>query len=342
MAWIHRETFNKGRFINIKSNLTYMCKDNTALVSIIIPCYNYGKYIEKCIQSALDQTYKNIEVIVVDNGSTDDSLKKINKFYNNEKIKIIKLDKNIPPGGSSKSAVGIAIKESSGEYISLLYADDWYLPEKINKQILLFNNSSSSIGVIYCHGYTFSESSKELNKFEHQSVCGYVFHDYLLNGDVVIPIAPLVKRYCYDIIGLDNIWTGSEYDFLVMSQYVDFDFVNDYLVVMRMHDNNDAKNLHSVYNRVVRYHKKALLNKNSVKRGGNFIKRRISKDLLEYGMTFIVINDLKMAKEAIFGAIKAYPLSLFRIKMILSLLSIMVIPRAILKQLLSYRKKSLW
>ncbi len=68
-------------------------KSKPPLVSIIIPCYNYGQYINKCIQSALDQTYENIEVIVVDNGSTDNSLEKINSFSNNEKVKIIKFKK---------------------------------------------------------------------------------------------------------------------------------------------------------------------------------------------------------------------------------------------------------
>jgi len=64
------------------------------LVSIIIPCYNYGQYIEQCVKSALNQEYKNIEVIVVDNGSTDDSLKKINTFSHDKRVKIIKHGKS--------------------------------------------------------------------------------------------------------------------------------------------------------------------------------------------------------------------------------------------------------
>ena len=63
------------------------------LVSIIIPCYNYANYIEKCIDSALSQTYENIEVIVIDNGSTDESLSIIREFENNNKVEFSNLIK---------------------------------------------------------------------------------------------------------------------------------------------------------------------------------------------------------------------------------------------------------
>ena len=312
-----------------------MHKENTSpLVSIIIPCYNYGQFIEQCVNSALNQVYKNIEVIVVDNGSTDDSLKKINTFSHDKRVKIIKLDKNLFPGSQTESAFGIGVKKSSGEYISILYADDWYLPTKIEKQVDLFNKSHSSVGVVYCHGYRYFEKDKTKIEFKQQSVRGYVFKDYLTEGDVVIPISPLVKRCCYEIIGLNNLWTGSEYDFFMMSQYVDFDYVDEYLVVMRMHDKNDAKNILSVYERVKKFHSIALLNSNAILRGGSFVKKRMATDFISFGLTFIALTDVNNGREALTKAIRTYPIYMFKPKVAISLF-LSLLPIGVLKKILT-------
>lgn len=317
-----------------------MHKENTnPLVSIIIPCYNYDQYIEKCIQSVLNQTYKSIEVIVVDNGSTDDSLEKIRTFSHDPRVVIIELKENIPPGSGTNSAFRIAFNKSNGSYIGVLYADDWYLPDKIEKQMELFSQCVSSVGVVYCHGYRYFEKDKTKIEFKQQSVRGYVFKDYLKEGDVVIPISPLVKRCCYEIIGLNNLWTGSEYDFFMMSQYVDFDYVDENLVVMRMHNNNDAKHTLSVYERVKLFHSIALSDSNTVLRGEGLINKRVASDFIAYGLTFTVKMDMNHARDAFIKAIKAYPVCIFKPKVIASL-SLSFLPNIVSKYLLTVFGKS--
>jgi len=307
--------------------------DKTPLVSIIIPCYNYEKYIEQCIRSALNQTYSNIEVVIVDNGSTDQSLNKIKTFLYDDRVSIIELKQNIPPGSRNGSAVGSAIKISKGEFISILYADDWYMDTKIEKQIDLFQQTPKSVGLVYCHGYRYSEKYKFKSKEKYQSVKGYAFIKYLTRGDVVIPISPLVKRYCYSVIGLDNPWTGSEYDFLIMSQYVDFDYVNEHLVVMRDHKVNDAKNTHSVFKRLKCYHSMNLLTNGAKSRAGSLASKRVSADYMSFGMRFITLLDISNAKKAIFTAIKLYPKHLFSLKVLISII-LLLAPLSMTKYLL--------
>ena len=314
-------------------------KKNTPLVSIIIPCFNYEKYVGRSLESALNQTYNNIEVIVVDNGSTDNSLLEIDKFSNNKKIKILKFKNNNPPGKSGSLHIVDAINESKGEYISMLFADDWFLPSKIEKQVNLFIESPGSVGLVYCHGYGCHDKSKEKFKWKYPSERGYVFKKYLSIGDLVMPISPLVKRYCYDLIGSDNPWAGTEYDYFIMSQYVDFDFVDEHLCVMRQHKHNDAKNIISVYNRVIKFHNIALLSENTIKRAGRFlINKRMSRDYLGFGLDFVVRLDMKHGKNAIFNALKAQPISIFKPKLLVCLILVFM-PISISKYLLIKTKK---
>jgi hypothetical protein len=205
-------------------------------------------------------------------------------------------------------------------------ADDWYLPEKIEKQIKLFSILPNSVGLVYCHGYTYLDDSNELKKWKMGSISGYVFKEYLSNGDIVIPISPLIKRYCYDIIGVDNDWIGSEYDYFVMSQYVDFDYVDEHLVVMRVHDKNDRFNYLSVYERVKRYDNKALTTGSAIARGGRLLinKRRAAK-YITFAFDFIVImRDMENGFLAIQEGVKFFPFYLIRPKVLAALVLIIM------------------
>ena len=118
-----------------------------------------------------------------------------------------------------------------------------------------------------------------------------------------------------------------------MSQYVDFDFVNDYLVVMRQHENNDAKNVYSVFKRVRDFHTEALLFDNIRSRAGKLAFKRVSRDYLSFGLKFITMLDIDNAKIAIIDSIRIYPLSLLNLKLLLFLI-FLIIPVPALKYIL--------
>ena len=283
------------------------------LVTVIIPCYNHSKYISKCIESVLTQTYANIELIVIDNGTTDNSYEIIKKYLIRSNFKLIRLENNIPPG-EINGPLSIALKVTSGEYISLLFSDDWLMPDKIEKQVLLMLRSSPSVGVIYCHGYRYYESTGIMKKWITRSVQGYVFIDHLKNGPLVIPISPLVRKQCYQIIGVDHSWTGSEYDFFAMSQFFDFACVDECLVVMRDHESNDGKNVRSVYDRVCKFDEEFFSNKSTLLRAGGYVSRYKSRIYLMFARDFAEISDNKSAKSAFFKAVMVRPICLLTIR----------------------------
>lgn len=104
------------------------------LVSVIIPCFNAGKFIEKCLNSVFNQVYGDIEVILIDDGSTDDTLTNI-ESYLSVSSKTATLIEQENKGASAARNRGL--QEANGEYIQFLDADDWIKPRKIEEQINL-------------------------------------------------------------------------------------------------------------------------------------------------------------------------------------------------------------
>ena len=100
------------------------------LVSIITPSYNSSRFIEECVGSVISQTYDNWELLIVDDYSIDNSLQ-ILKKYNDKRIQLIELDKNV---GAAK-ARNVAIRKAKGKYIAFLDSDDLWEPQKLEKQI---------------------------------------------------------------------------------------------------------------------------------------------------------------------------------------------------------------
>ena len=113
------------------------------LISVIVPVYNIEKYLSRCIDSILDQTYKNWEAIFVNDGSTDNSLKILEEYKKRDKrIKII--DKKNAGSGAARND---GIENSKGEYIAFLDSDDWYEKNFLEKLYnnLIENNSDVSM-----------------------------------------------------------------------------------------------------------------------------------------------------------------------------------------------------
>jgi len=100
------------------------------LVSVVIPVYNVEQYIQEALDSALKQTYRNIEIIVVDDGSPDNSVAIIQKRYNDPRLRIVR-QRNRGLAGARNTG----IRHASGQYVAFLDSDDFWQPNKIELQI---------------------------------------------------------------------------------------------------------------------------------------------------------------------------------------------------------------
>lgn len=129
------------------------------LISIIIPAYNVSSYIEECIHSAFAQTYPHIEVICIDNNSSDDTWQKLEQLKQQYPQLII--DKEPKPGAPAARNRGL--KLSQGEWIQFLDADDILKPHKLERQIETIKNSKSKPSfVIGGHEYHYSSKKRKI------------------------------------------------------------------------------------------------------------------------------------------------------------------------------------
>ena len=113
---IYQSVGNFTESESMSKNIT----DITPLVSIIVPIYNVEQYVNRCVDSILAQTYSNIEVILIDDGSADKSRERISVYNNDPRCKVVYKD-----NGGASSARNVGISLASGEYIYFIDADDY-------------------------------------------------------------------------------------------------------------------------------------------------------------------------------------------------------------------------
>jgi len=124
-------------------------------VSVIIPCYNQGEFLEDSVSSVLDQSYQDLEIIIVNDGSTDEATNTLLTNYNRPKTKIITTDNQ---GLASARNNGIAVAQ--GDYILPLDADDKIGSAYVEKAVALLE-SDPQIGIVYCRAMLFGHIVKE-------------------------------------------------------------------------------------------------------------------------------------------------------------------------------------
>lgn len=203
-----------------------MHNHNLPLVSIIIPVFNGSKYLEEAIKSAINQTYSNIEILVINDGSNDDGATAAiaNKFLG----RITYYEKL---NGGVSSALNFGIQKMKGDFFSWLSHDDVYFPNKIENQVSFIKNTGF-FGMIHSN-FNFVDSKGELlnnandfYKFKHVDFLTRLFLCYPIGG-----ITTLIPKKIIDEIGLfdTKLITCQDYDYWIRIgkkfNVIDVDFV---------------------------------------------------------------------------------------------------------------------
>ena len=208
------------------------------LVSIIVPVYNGERFIGRTLASALAQTYDPLEVIVVDDGSTDRTPSLIEAAATR--------DSRLRPFRNQRSGVvptrNFGINQARGKLVAFLDADDLWHPEKIARQVEVMNRSSPDVGLVYCWSIEIDENDTILQSFRapgaNRKYQGRVTEQVATGCFIETPSSVMVKRSCLEAMSEYEaelrLQTSDDWPmYFVLSQICEFAVLPEYLVGYR-------------------------------------------------------------------------------------------------------------
>jgi len=272
-------------------------------VSIVIPTYNRAELVERAVRSVLAQTYANLDIIIVDDGSTDGTLERI--------VLLQRTDRRIRPirheaNRGAQAARNTGIKAAIGEYIAFLDSDNEWLPQKIEKQLALFTSQPSSPGVVYC-GFTRFNSAQELTHEYIPEYRGYVYPIVLRNWLTDTSTIVVRREFLALIQGLnETLRAYHEWDLCIrLARECDFDFMPECLTIYHEHTQSSiSKNLlvdAQGYQQVVEFYKEDIVRECGVK--------VLSSHYLKTGRLFIQAEQFDLARDYFRKSIQKDPLN---------------------------------
>ncbi|WP_150468052.1 glycosyltransferase family 2 protein [Francisella sp. SYW-9] len=226
------------------------------VVSFCCLSYNHGKYIRRCIESIWNQTYKKIEIIVLDDGSPDNSLDVIKQCQYESPCKFIVLTQE-NSGGKVGSNFNRLISESSGEFLFFISCDDEVVVDSVTSKINFFDSDKNLAFVLNTYVESIDESSQILNQFyvhdEYKNISNIsdllelefnsIGSFYIQGGIFKRSVIDAVGGFDNDLLGDDIILRTKIYQYIANKEpSLNFKLLDTVGVRYRMHDSNVHKN----------------------------------------------------------------------------------------------------
>ena len=219
-----------------------------ALVDVIIPSYNYGRFLQESINSVLGQTFQDFNLFIIDDGSTDNTKEVVSRYQSlHSNIQyFFQENRGLP------AARNAGLKLSTAPFIAFLDADDVWMPEKLEETLKPFY-AQPNLGVVY----TLVEMMNGWgNHLVQERPCtpvrGEVFHQLLFNNSIAgSSSSVLVRKECVKKVGSfdESLPSCEDWDlWLRIARYFPFDYIAKPLVKIRIHE----KNMHKDVERMVR------------------------------------------------------------------------------------------
>ena len=209
----------------------------TPLVSVIIPAYNAERYIGRALCSSLEQTYRNLEIVVVDDGSTDGTARIVQEIRD---PRIVYIQQANAGQGNARNR---GIRECRGDYIGFLDADDLYMPGKVQRQ-LEFLLEHTRYKIVYCNAlHMYSDKPGVYYKRRGKFHGGHLLPE-LLRSSYINPNTVLMAREVLEICGgfVETRYYPEEWDLWLRISLAGYEFgyLDEDLVVVEIRDSSNT------------------------------------------------------------------------------------------------------
>jgi glycosyltransferase involved in cell wall biosynthesis len=175
-------------------------------VTVIIPAFNSAPFVGRAIHSVLQQTFQDLELIVVDDGSTDETSHEV-KSFSDRRISYV-----FQPNQGPNAARNHGINRAKGELLAFLDSDDWWLPRKLEVQLSRLS-SVLEAGLVYCSTLKVDEEGRLL-KFRPALLEGWVLPRLIMSNHIAAPSSVLIPRRVLDEVGLfdEQLWRAEDWE----------------------------------------------------------------------------------------------------------------------------------
>lgn len=208
------------------------------LISVVIPAYNRADIIDKCLESVLNQTYHNIEVIVVDDCSSDDTVSVVNSI-NDDRVKCYQLEQN----SGACFARNYGVEQAKGQYIAFQDSDDIWLPQKLEKQMQYL--TEGKFDLVFCGMRRVLEGRTEefyyppIEFVESEPALHQILFENRISTQCI-----LMRKYVFEKVKFDvSIKRFQDWDFAICAaRYFKIGYLKEALVVSEIQGNSISKN----------------------------------------------------------------------------------------------------
>jgi teichuronic acid biosynthesis glycosyltransferase TuaG len=210
---------------------------NEVLVSVVIPAFNSELYITECIDSVLNQTYQNFEIIIIDDGSTDSTVNIVSE-YKSDKIRFFH-QKNSGSGAARNHGVMQAL----GNWIAFIDADDIWLPDKLQKQLKHCSNQVWSHTDLFFHGNTYPKYTKTTELTSKHF--GFILKHLLVENSIGTSSVIINKEIFQEFGGFNtDLRALQDWDlWLRIAEKYEICYLDEPLVYYRVHSNSTSRNV---------------------------------------------------------------------------------------------------